>query len=345
MIGEFILSDIAVTPRVNSERLRCCDRDGLARVDHPQCAAFAVPPGGLLTETYPKQRCMEFTRSNACGRCKLGPRQVINIVTSTFDLQTVYGTTTELANERRTFSGGQLEIQLASDGGELFAVDKLNGTGTIRFRCFKGNCRRSPFSDVRESLSPSAAGWALLFYRRHNQHGRGLAEVNSQWSDEQLYQEARRLTIAEYQHTIYDEYFPTLVGIRISSYFGFSPKNELEYIKYNPLLNIQSVLEFTTAAGRQGHGGIHEDIELVLSDQTKSKSRILLNLRDSQLYESVFYDGYVDALFRGQLLNPTFEITPSNPLKTFLFNFPNRTFGLDLGALDVQRGRDHGLPS
>ena len=51
-----------------------------------------------------------------------------------------------------------------------------------------------------------------LFLRNHNRLASGLASVNPQWNDEKLFQEARRLNIAIYQHSVFSSLNHALVG-------------------------------------------------------------------------------------------------------------------------------------
>ena len=43
----------------------------------------------------------------------------------------------------------------------------------------------------------------ILWVREHNRLARALKGINNHWDDEKLYQEARRILIAEWQHIIY----------------------------------------------------------------------------------------------------------------------------------------------
>ena len=51
-----------------------------------------------------------------------------------------------------------------------------------------------------------------VFQRQHNRLATQLAELNPNWDDERLYQEARRILIAQMQHITYKEWLPMVIG-------------------------------------------------------------------------------------------------------------------------------------
>ena len=49
-----------------------------------------------------------------------------------------------------------------------------------------------------------------------------LTKMHPEWSDEELYQEARAIVIAETQHLVYKEYLPIVLGRRVMRFFGLN---------------------------------------------------------------------------------------------------------------------------
>ena len=59
-----------------------------------------------------------------------------------------------------------------------------------------------------------------LFVRNHNQIAQQLRRQHPGWTDEQLYQESRKLNIAEYQQIVYQQspYIPTAYPESVEAY-------------------------------------------------------------------------------------------------------------------------------
>lgn len=53
-----------------------------------------------------------------------------------------------------------------------------------------------------------------IFVTEHNRLARELHKLNPLWNDEYLYQEARKINIAQYQHIVYWDLLPPLIGSR-----------------------------------------------------------------------------------------------------------------------------------
>jgi peroxidase len=116
-----------------------------------------------------------------------------------------------------------------------------------------------------------------LFNREHNRISTALAKINPSWDDETLYQESRRIVIAELQHIAYNEFLPQISGntslspLTTNTYFtGYDStvskmKHKLKisiiyilHILFNFKVDPQLTGEFSTAAFRMGHSLIRQ---------------------------------------------------------------------------------------
>jgi len=52
-----------------------------------------------------------------------------------------------------------------------------------------------------------------IWAREHNRVAKSLKTINPTWPDESVFQEARRIVVAELQHIIYKEFLSILLGI------------------------------------------------------------------------------------------------------------------------------------
>ncbi len=66
--------------------------------------------------------------------------------------------------------------------------------------------------DLRVNEQPQLTVIHTIWMREHSRIAKILSDVNPTWSGETIFQEARRIVIAELQHITYKEFLPTLLG-------------------------------------------------------------------------------------------------------------------------------------
>src|SRR5450432_1754530 len=161
------------------------------------------------------------------------PRQQTNDITSFIDGSMIYGSDATRAAALRTFSGGQLK----TSAGDMLPYDtaglsdQSNGADPSTYYLA---------GDVRANENIELTSLQTLFVREHNRLAGMIAKKNPHWSDERIYQEARKLVIGEIQAITYNEFLPALLGNgAIARYTG-----------YKSNVNPDVSNEFSTAAFR-----------------------------------------------------------------------------------------------
>merc|ERR1719474_513410 len=179
--------------------------------------------------------------------------------------------------------------------------------------------------------------------REHNRIADKLAVIRPGSSDETLYQEARRIVIAQMQHITYNEWLPIVLGMKYMQKWSMEPRESGFSDTYSKDVDPAITNAFATAAFRFGHSLIAGVIESYNVFGTKVKSVPLTKSQFApyDLYDNLTLETFVRGLTtqKAQELDSSF----SPELTEHLFQQDDENFGLDLVSLNIQRGRDHGL--
>lgn len=76
-----------------------------------------------------------------------------------------------------------------------------------------------------------------IWAREHNRIAHEFTKINPHWDDETIFQEARRIVIAEIQHITYNEFLPTLLGKGVMEKFGLLLQKEVINTLDNLIIN------------------------------------------------------------------------------------------------------------
>lgn len=75
--------------------------------------------------------------------------------------------------------------------------------------------------DPRTNQNPALLTISILFFRWHNAIADRVQQENPDWSDEDVFQKARRIVIASIQNIIAYEYLPAFIGTKLPEYTGY----------------------------------------------------------------------------------------------------------------------------
>ena len=283
--------------------------------------------------------CLPLTRS--VGTCESEnfdmARQQINQITHFLDGSMVYGSTQEVADRLRLFSGGLLKqsgVTSTLKGNlpfEYQADSEASDSGVPQFDA----------GDVRVNENVPLTIMHTIWLRQHNLIVTELAILNPCWDDERLYQEGRKIVGAMIQIITYKEFLPLIFGedgynTFIGSYPGYSPNTDATIPN-----------SFATAAFRFGHSLIRPEFTRLDKDN-KPLDIGPLSLRDSFFNPlQYFISGGTDPILRGLMQDRSREVDAflNMVLTEQLFAPTSIGLGQDLASRNIQRGREHGQPS
>jgi len=242
-----------------------------------------------------------------------------NSVTAFIDGSAIYGSEEDGINPLRLYEGGLLNV---SAGGLL----PLDENGML----FSG--------DVRALENFLLTSMHLIWHREHNRVATYcMSQLPFGSDDETIFQEARKIVRAELQAITFNEWLPLVLG----------PNGMPSYSGYDPTVNAQISLEFSTSAYRAFHsmiGAVYQgpegfDIPLrdafwpndeLLEFGSVGIDQILGGMADHEA-QRLDLDFVGDLRGNGGVNPDPFEGSYSEPF--------------DLASRNIQRGRELGVPS
>ncbi|GFT51376.1 peroxidasin [Trichonephila clavipes] len=298
-----------------------------------------------------RHRCMEFVRSSSvCGSGitsvffnKVEPREQVNQLTAFIDASNVYGSYETLSQHLREMSSNRGLLRsgvLMSTGKPLLPfndgqpIDCKRDLAESTVDCFLAG-------DVRANEQLGLLAMHTLWMREHNRIAKELFNHNRHWDNDKIYHEARKIVGAIMQHITYAHWLPKVLGK--DGYAQLGP-----YKGYNPNVNPSIANVFATAALRFGHTLINPEL-MRLNEHFKPIPEGNVPLRKAFFAPfRLLEEGGVDPLMRGLIYAPAKLKKPDQLLNSDLTEHlftPAHLIAQDLAALNIQRGRDHALPS
>ncbi len=309
-----------------------------------------------------------FARSPAApGTGTTSPRQQLNTVSSYIDGSTVYGD--DAARLEWLRAGAKL---LLPDGllprgdarGDVSAAPPMARSG----RLLTAPADAIVAGDVRANENVALTATQTLFAREHN---RIVDLLPRSLPEEERFQIARRVVGAEQQWITYREFLPEL-GVDLAAYRGYDPRvdaslsNEFAVVGYRAHSMVHGELEPSAPAGTWSDAQLkdfaRQGIEVEQDDGTVTLV-IPLNLafENPGLLTTIGLGSVLEGIGAERQYRNDEQI--DNQLRSVLFQAPKPGVAdpgacldgpplpdcfsgvVDLGAIDIERGRDHGVPS
>lgn len=325
-------------------------------------------------ETYRNDLGLIFLERSvpAPGTGETNVREQVNLVNSYLDAETVYGATDGRLDWLRE---GTVDGNPTNNRARLLMPNEFLPRARTR-----GDAATAPLmvigslfehpeevavaGDPRANENPPLLATHTVFAREHN---RIVAKLPKWMSEQDKFSIARAVVVAQQQYITYHEFLPTL-GVTLPRYRGYkqgvdaSISNEFATVGYRGHSMIRSDFTIETEASRYSAADLayFRGVGLQVTERGSAVELMV------PLGEETFFNP--DLLERLQL-GPTLkgiglrsqndnEEQINNLMRSLVFDFsgnpgcaqnPNGPTCLpgvnDLSAVDIERGRDHGMPT
>lgn len=297
---------------------------------------IAVPKGDPYFDPRAEgDKTIPFHRAAADPNTGIGldnPLQQENEITAWIDASNVYGSSEDRISALRV---GEDSMFMRLDARQLLPANtenlaNANGPAPDPASLFLAG-------DVRANEQVGLTAMHTLFVREHNRLATEVERRFSFLTQDEIFYITRSLVNAEIQIITYNEFLPALIG----------PDAIPQYAGYNANIPGAIFNEFSAAAFRFGHSAVN-DVLLRIDENGAEVAGGNLAVRDAFFNAPALLQNEDDlaSVLRGLAAQPHERIDAKviDDLRNFLFGPPGAG-GFDLVALNIQRGRDHGLPS
>ncbi|CAI6356941.1 unnamed protein product [Macrosiphum euphorbiae] len=346
------LSHTAISLMMNSNRpVRCCDEWKElypGRIYHELCLAVKIPVEDPFFRN--NARCMYYVRSVPAVRsdCTFGPKEQMNQATHYLDGSMIYGSSAKRTWLLRTNLDGQLLTSMGCDNKshsdplqpQYMPLEDIESNAC---QYGSGTCYRA--GDIRANGLPQLTVMHTLWMREHNRLAKLLSHVNPHWDDERIFQEARKIVTASIQHITYNEWLPALLGENYTRWNGLELPTKGYSNAYNETTDPSVSNSFATAILPFANSMLSDTISLYTEHRVINAN---LSLKEHYNRPIGLLSNYMDHLVRGLSTQNTQKIDMlfTQTLTNYLYSaHPSHGFGMDIVSLDIQRTRDHGIPS
>lgn len=315
MMGQYIAHDIgSQTNTPGTITPQCCAGGQLVppASRHPACLAIPIEASDPDYSRFPSVNCLNMIRS-AVVDASAAPVSTLNTVTAYVDNSNLYGNEETVSESLKAGVGGRIisnpeNILPIGPGGKWF------------------------LGDNRLLQTPQLAIIHSLYYREHNRIAGILEGINPHWTDKRLFEETRRIVIAQFQHVVYEEFLHTFISPSILAL--------LDVPDLTAGFGAVTFAELNSATFRMMHGLIPSNLTFIDSDGVTTTWKFHRMLFDNA---GIIREHY-DEICRGLLMQPVHSGGYDPALFQGLFASSESAPGTDILSIDLNRGRDHGLP-
>ncbi|XP_028251801.1 thyroid peroxidase [Parambassis ranga] len=346
--GQYIDHDITFTPQSAGTSALWTDVDCFSTCEnvHP---CYPIEAMCTLVDM---AACLFFRSTLACfvnsdsDITQALQRQQMNAITSFIDASTVYGHTPRLERSLRDLSGlnGKLAVnnQFKDPKGRAYLPFIAKHPSAChqdqqgeRVECFSAG-------DSRANEGLPLTTLHTLWLREHNRLAEALKDINSHWSPETVYQETRKIIGALHQIITIRDYIPKIIGPEsFDHYIG-------PYRGYDPTVDPSASNVFATAAFRFGHATISPILRRLNASYQDHERFPHLRLHNTFFSPwRIVKEGGIEPILRGIIGTAASAVSSDNLLAeevTERLVVIDTMLHMDLASLNLQRGRDHGLP-
>ncbi len=320
-----------------------------------------------------------FTRSAVAPGTGTGPgnpRQQVNTVNSYIDNWALYGGSQQRLEWMRSGpdngdpakAGAKLLLPkhflpLASARGDAATAPPMITEGALA-----GAPQNAVIAgDLRANDNAQLTALTTLFAREHN---RIVGKLPSSLSNEEKFQIARRVVAAEEQYITYNEFLPAL-GLNLAPYTGYDPSvdpelsDEFATVAYRAHSMVNGEEHVEVKSSKMSGSKIAELEAMGVSIEAAPKRSLRLTIPEAAAFNN---PAILPTVGLGPILKGMTDETGyandeqiSDALRSILFEIPAAgkepaacfedptTPGCfsaveDLGAVDIQRARDNGIP-